>query len=184
MKYGIFYFEILNSFLNDPFFVCLILHNSFTWTSHIRMCTNDATTNYLVKTLVENKPNQFNTLSHKGSFKVQDLGFMAHGFFEFFGIWKKCKLVISFKFVNMTLALCQTFWKLWKSLERRTFHKFFSHKNHGLYYQRHHCSRRQKLKKVNLCKKKKIVHKKRFIYANEIQKCWKRQEDPSQSMVN
>ncbi len=116
LRYGIL-------FLNDPFFVCLILHSSFTWNSHIRMCTN-ATTNYLVNTLVENKPNQFNTLSHEGSFKVQDLGFMAHGFFEFFGIWKKCKLVISFKFVNMTLALCQTFWKLWKSLERRRFHKF------------------------------------------------------------
>ncbi len=25
------------------------------------MCTNDATTNYLVNTLVENKPNQLNT---------------------------------------------------------------------------------------------------------------------------
>ncbi len=179
----------MNFFLNDPFFVCLILHSSFTWNSHIRMCTNYATTNYLVNTLIKNKPNQFNTLSHKGSFKVQDLGFMAHGFFEFFVIWKKCKLVISFKFVNMTLALCETFWKLWKSLERRTSHKFcatkvFGHKNHGLYYQGHHCSRRRKLKKEKLCKKRKIVHKKGSPMLMKYKSIERDQEDTSQSMVN
>ncbi len=62
--------------------------------------------------------------------------------------------------------------------------KVFGHKNHGLYYQRHHCSRRRKLKKEKLCKKRKIVHKKGSSTLMKYKSVERDQEDPSQSMVN